>query len=225
MKKATLSLTTLAALTVTTVALGDEPNRMGGPTSAPPSSSVTQPTPVIVIAPQAATPQAPPAGMAPQPGSAPATAPCPVATTTITSAEIVPMTPPPPRDTITVKQTSRPHRPLLYTGSSMLVSTYAATAAVTAIRDVRDGNKDQTLYIPVAGPWLHLRTSSEGMLDKSLIIGSGVAQGVGAFLSVLSLIVPEKVPAATIQAGGVKVHITASSPGKGAAGIGAGGTF
>lgn len=107
----------------------------------------------------------------------------------------------------------------------MLIGSYAATAAMTAVRDVRDSNGDQMLYIPVAGPWLHLRTTTESPLDTGLIIGSGVAQGVGAFLSVLSLVVPEKVPAATIEAGGVKVLVTATAPGRGAAGIGAIGQF
>jgi hypothetical protein len=205
MKKAALSLTTLAALTVTTVALADESNRMGGPTSTPSSSSV-----------------------APAPEST-ASAPCPqtVTTTTISSAEIAPapiMAPPPPRETITVRQSFRPHRPLLYTGTSMFVSSYAATAAMTAVRDIRDANGDQSLYIPVAGPWLHLRNSSPSTLDLALIAGSGVTQGTGVFLSVLSLIVPEKVPAATIQAGSAKVLVTAGAAGSGA-GVGAFGQF
>jgi hypothetical protein len=40
-------------------------------------------------------------------------------------------------------------------------------------------------------------------------------------MAVASIFVPEKIPAATIQAGNVKMNMTAASFGRGSAGIGA----
>ncbi|HVH46950.1 MAG TPA: hypothetical protein VM925_31620 [Labilithrix sp.] len=211
MKKAALALTTLAALTVTTVALAEEPNKAEGPTSTLPDSSTTS------------------GGTQGSSPTTPTPAPQTTSTTTITSAEAMPapvaLAPPPARETITLKQSVRPNRGLLYTGGAMLIGSYATTAAMTATRDIRDGNGDQSLFIPVAGPWLHLANSSETPLNTALIAGSGVAQGVGTVLGMLSLIVPERIPAATIQAGGVKMQLTATSYGRGSAGIGAVGQF
>lgn len=213
MKKAALALTTLATLTVTTVALAQEATE-GGPTSTqPPGTSPGAP------APQATSPGTP---VPPSPETATTTI---TAADTATAAAPVPMGAPPARETITLRQSYRPNRPLLYTGSTMLLSSYAATAAVTATQNIRDANGDQSLYIPVAGPWLHLATTSHTMRDTILIAGSGVAQGAGLLIGALSLIVPERVPAATIQAGGVRMNITATSFGRGSAGIGAVGQF
>ncbi len=210
MKKAALALTTLAALTVTTVALAQESTE--GPTSTVSGSG---------------NPSSPGPQAAPPPASPPQTS-----TTTTTGADVTaaapttPLAPPPPtRESITLRQTYRPNRPLLYTGSSMLLGSYAATAAVTATRGIRDANGDQSLYIPVAGPWIHLASTTHSLRDTVLIAGSGVAQGTGLFLGALSLFVPEHVAAATIQAGGVKMNITATSYGRGSAGIGAFGQF
>ena len=107
----------------------------------------------------------------------------------------------------------------------MFISSYAATAAFTGVQNVRDGNGEQPLYIPVAGPWMHLANTSHSSLDTALIAGSGIFQGAGILIGVLSFIVPEKIPVATIEAGGVKVNLTATSNGRGAAGIGAVGQF
>jgi hypothetical protein len=219
MKKAPITLTTLCALTVTTVALAQEP---GGPTPTPPEAPGPAAAPIppsAAIAPPELPSQGHPQAQA---------EPCPTATTTITAADMTeapPPSPPPPRETITVRQAYRPNRPLLYTGGSMLISSYAATAAFTFTQGVRDGNGDQPLYIPVAGPWLHLANTQMGMLDKVLVAGSGVAQGAGVAIGILSFLVPEHVPAATIQAGDVKVNFTATSYGRGSAGIGAVGQF
>jgi len=221
MKKAALALTTLAALTVTTAALAQEQTE-GGPTSTEPGATTpTSPPPQ-----QAAPPSQP---QATPPGEPPATPPPQASTTTTTAADATAAGPapmaPPTRETVTLRQSYRPNRPLLYTGSTMLLGSYAATAAVTATQNIRDANGDQSLYIPVAGPWIHLANTSHNTRDTLLIAGSGVAQGAGLILGALSLFVPEHVPAATIQAGGVKMNITATSYGRGSAGIGAVGQF
>ncbi len=152
-------------------------------------------------------------------------------TTTITSAEppqqqaVAPMTPLRDRETMVARQSIRPNRPLLMTGSMMLLGSYATTAGITAAADMRGLKADKDLYLPVVGPWLHLANVYEGTVDKALVVGSGVVQATGLAISILSLIVPEKIPAATIEAKGLKVNLTATSFGKGSAGFGAVGQF
>lgn len=173
--------------------------------------------------------------------SAPVTATSPSAsmpssTTTVTSSDGVtanatPMPAisarPPERDTVTLYQSVRPNKPYLYTGGLMFLGSYATTATLTAVSD--NPNADKNLYLPIVGPWMHLAsnsaTASNGTLDTVLVAGSGVIQGVGAGLMLASLFIPERVPAATIQAGNTKVHLTPTSYGIGSAGIGAGGVF
>lgn len=151
-------------------------------------------------------------------------------TTIITSAEpppppVAPMTPLRNRETMVARQSIRPNRPLLLTGSLMFLGCYATTAGLTAAASARGMKADKDLYLPVVGPWMHLSSTYEGTLSKAVIAGSGVIQGVGLAISVLSLIVPEKIPAATIDAKGVKINLTATSFGKGSAGVGAVGEF
>ena len=213
MKKAALALTTLAALTVTTVALAHEPQEEG-PTSTSAGASFASDV----------------AAKAPPQASAKAAAPSPQTSITMLSsadatATPLPVMPPPARETLTLRQAHRPNRTLLYAGGATLIGSYAATAAVTFTRRIHDSYGDQSLLIPVAGPWLHLANTKETMLHPALIAGSGVAQGAGLVIGALSLIIPEHVPAVTIQAGGVKMQLTASSPGKGSAGVGVVGQF
>ncbi len=217
MKKALSALTTLAALTVTAVAVGQEPPG-GGPTPTP--HDATNPPPPAAAAPGAAVPNVPPPPgslppVSPIAPEAPAEATEPAPQTTLTAADVGAAAPPrpPPRETITVRQTYRPNRPLLYTGGSMLISSYAITAGFTGLQNLRDANGDQPTYIPVAGPWIHLANSNMSLFDQSLLAGSGVVQGAGVLIGVLSFIVPERVPAATVQAGGVNVHVAASPSG------------
>jgi hypothetical protein len=81
------------------------------------------------------------------------------------------------------------------------------------------------MYLPVVGPWLHLADIEEDTTDSLLIAGSGVLQGVGAGMFLASLFIPEKVPAATITAGNVKMNVTPTSYGRGSGGLAAVGTF
>ena len=125
---------------------------------------------------------------------------------------------------MTLNQSFRPNRPLLYTGGLIFLGTYVTTAVLTAM-NVEDGNGDKTMYLPVVGPWLHLADIDEGSTDTALIVGSGILQGAGALLAISSLFISEKMPAATIQAKGVKVNLTATTFGRGSAGVGAVGQF
>jgi hypothetical protein len=121
----------------------------------------------------------------------------------------------------------RPNKALLITGSALLVGTYVTTAALAG---ANGPEQDKNLYIPVVGPWLNLadRTTASGRAgdtrDTVLIAGSGVLQGAGAALLITSFFVPEKVPAARISAGNVKMQITPTAA-PGAGGLGAIGTF
>lgn len=158
----------------------------------------------------------------------------PTSTTTTTSADDalpttpnVPVTSPPSepsRDT-TLYDRRRPNKALLITGGSLLVGTYATTAALTA---ANGPTADKDLYIPVVGPWINLADRGNDRTDATrdgiLIAGSGVLQGIGAIMAVSSFFVPEKVPTARISAGNVKMNITPTA-GPGAGGIGAIGTF
>lgn len=199
MNKVAFALTTLAALAVARVAFAQE----AGTDPQDPSKASATPTP----------------------------APADSSVTTITSAEppppppVAPMVPLQQRETLVAKQSIRPNRPLLITGLSTFVGSYVTTAALTGAAVMRHGKADRTMYMPIAGPWLHLRTVREGTLDTLLIAGSGIIQAAGVAVSVLSLIIPEKIPAATIEAHGVTVNLTATSFGRGSAGVGATGQF
>jgi hypothetical protein len=155
----------------------------------------------------------------------------PASTTTVTAATPPPSAaaegalPPPPerqRESVTLYQKVRPNRAYLITGGSILVGSYVTTAVLTSTE-----NEDRTLYIPVVGPWLSLadRPSDADTTATALIVASGVVQGAGALLTVAGFLIPEKIPAATIQAGNVKINLSPTSYGRGSAGIGAVGTF
>lgn len=165
------------------------------------------------------------AGAMAQPSEAGAPSTPQVSTTTITSVPVPLAASPVHREpeTITARERIRPHRPLLYTGLGMLSGAYVSTAALTATRVFQ--NPDKTMYIPVVGPWLHLKDIPEGMRDKVLIAGSGVVQGAGLALTVASFFIPEKISAATIMAGDMTLNVTPASFGPGSAGVGAVGQF
>jgi hypothetical protein len=130
----------------------------------------------------------------------------------------------PTRD-MTLYQKRTPNKVVLVTGGALLVGTYATTAALTA---ANGPTEDKDLYIPVVGPWINLAdrgdNRSNQTRDTILIAGSGVLQGIGALMAVSSFFIPEKVPAARIQAGPVKVRVTPTA-GPGVGGLGAIGTF
>jgi hypothetical protein len=157
-------------------------------------------------------------------------------TTTVTSADqtsVTPsgtLTPPPTRETTTLYQSVRPNKAYLYTGGGLFLGSYATTATLTGIAANEDRpNVDRNLYLPVIGPWLHLaddgKTAGNSTADTLLVAGSGILQGAGVAMIIASFFIPEKVPAATIQAGNVKLHVTPMSMGRAGSGLGAVGTF
>lgn len=195
MRKAMIAATTLAAMTVAPFAFAQS-------TPAAPSTPTTTTSSTAAQA---------PAGQPIQLTQTPTTGTA-IGTTTLTSSDDVTAMPTPSApatqgETITLKQTFHPNRPLLYTGAALFVGSYATTAALTASKMGNGENGDKTMYLPVVGPWLHLADNKETGKDLALDIGSGILQGVGVGMALISIFVPEHVPAATIQAGDVKMNI------------------
>jgi hypothetical protein len=98
--------------------------------------------------------------------------------------------------------------------------------AATQGREVEDSN----LLIPVIGPWLNLSDRRCDGCDAetgniAMIIGSGVLQGVGASMMIMSFFIPEKIAAATIQAGPMKLHVAPTQIGRSGMGLGTVGVF
>ena len=165
----------------------------------------------------------------------PASTTTPTSTTTTTSAEDATAASAGPTTSLSMQPTGEsqivyakrtPNKALLITGASLFVSTYVTTAALAG---ANGGIGDKDLYIPVVGPWINIAdrvpsTRENNTRDTLLIAGSGVLQGVGAIMAVTSFFVPEKIPAARIQAGNVKMEVSPQA-GAGMGGLGAIGTF
>ena len=172
----------------------------------------------------------------PAAGTNASSTPTTASTTTVTSADNATVTPsgtmsaPPTRETMTLYQSVRPNKAYLYTGGALFLGSYATTATLTGIAANEDRpNVDRNLYIPVVGPWLHLaddgKTAGNSTADTILVAGSGILQGAGVAMIIASFFVPERVPAATIQAGDVKMRVTPMSMGRAGSGLAAVGTF
>jgi hypothetical protein len=209
MKKLACLTVALAAFASTSVALADEPSQPNEPNTPNEPTKTWSTSPTTDETETTATTTTTTTEAAPQ-----------TSTTTVTSADPTANAAPLPapaydRPSMTVYEKRRPHRAFLITGGAILVGSYGATVVGNAINN----GPDQSLYIPVAGPWLHLadREGTQGDVTETLLVGaSGVAQGAGALLMLTSVIIPERVPTATITAGSAKIHF---------AGTGAVGTF
>ena len=133
---------------------------------------------------------------------------------------------------------TRPNRPLLITGGSLLLGSYA-TSAIVGLANDREA--DERLAIPVVGPWLDLADrqcdvqpcDDEGW-SKAALITSGVLQGVGLIGVVSSFFVPEE--RFRIWGGGaargrvasvptVRIVPSPAAPGRGGGGLALVGTF
>ena len=159
----------------------------------------------------------------------------PTSTTTTTSADdataasaspVTTTSPAPSGESTVIYNKRTPNKAVLITGTSLLVSTYVTTAALAG---ANGSVADKDLYIPIVGPWINIgdrpsSTRSDSTRDTLLIAGSGVLQGIGALMAVGSFFIPEKVPAARIQAGNVKMEVMPTAA-AGSAGLGAIGTF
>jgi hypothetical protein len=108
-----------------------------------------------------------------------------------------------PADPAVAEQTSYrpPNRAVLAGGILAFLGSYAPAVTVAA---ANHNSYDNNLYIPLAGPWLDLRSrpgcggpgeaNCTGKEDgsKALLVLSGVFQGLGVLTIALGAIVPEK---------------------------------
>lgn len=117
---------------------------------------------------------------------------------------------------------SRLNVPLLVIGATLFAGSYVPSAAFATL-----GNWDanQSLAVPVAGPWMALADPDNKPLSKMLLINSGVMQGVGALSMILSLVVPSYGESTTVRFGKNAVHISPSQLSRDAYGLGAVGSF
>jgi hypothetical protein len=142
----------------------------------------------------------------------PAAAPPPTTTTTTTTTPAPAPLPPPTPMTVPgtvatepvanqtvvnvgTEEKRLPNQSLLVTGTVVLGLSYGGSALWAGISD---REWDDKMFYPVAGPWLALderdcnaERCGNKTLDTTLIIGSGVLQGIGALSMVMSLFIPE----------------------------------
>jgi hypothetical protein len=134
----------------------------------------------------------------------------------------------PPSDLPAPEEHSWVNKPLLITGSALLVAGYVPALVVsqTSERPI-DQNK---LILPVVGPWMNLadrdcddRECQHEDRNKTLLIADGVVQGVGALSMLLSLALPGKTTQNWYLIGDTKVG--PMYVGKSVYGLGAAGKF
>jgi hypothetical protein len=132
----------------------------------------------------------------------------------------------PPSDLPAPEERSWVNKPLLITGTALLVAGYVPALVVsqTSERPI-DQNK---LIIPVAGPWMNLadrdcddRECQNEDRNKAFLIADGVIQGVGALSMLVSLVLPGKTTQNWYLIGDTQVgpmYVGNSTYGMGAAG-------
>lgn len=101
-----------------------------------------------------------------------------------------------PLTSVETERSSLPNAPLFWTGTLVLGTSYGGSVVGAALSD-REAYDE--LYYPVVGPWMALNdldcdTNPCGSetLSTTLLIGSGVLQGVGALGMVMSLFIPNE---------------------------------
>jgi hypothetical protein len=94
----------------------------------------------------------------------------------------------------TTERSSLPNTPLLVTGLVVLGTSYGASAVGAALSERESNDK---LYYPVVGPWMALNDRDCGAepcsnkaVGTTLLVGSGVLQGLGAASMLMSLFIP-----------------------------------
>jgi hypothetical protein len=182
---------------------------------AAPGQNAPTPGPVMPEAPDTATTQPMPEGSA---GYQP---PPSYTTTTETPAFTISDPNEPVIDARTTR-TRRPNVPLLTTGTSLFLLAYLPTVITQAAKDRNDN-----LYIPIAGPWMDLADNQQSTAEKTLLSLSGVLQGLGALGVVSSFFVPERRTRNWYLIGGGTRRAFSVSPQVGRAmyGVGAQGRF
>jgi hypothetical protein len=126
---------------------------------------------------------------------------------------------------------TQPDYALVGTGLLLFAGPYIASVVVAA---ESNHSGDEHLYIPVVGPWLDLADrncgpndiacNNEGM-NKALLIGNGILQGVGVVTAVAGFLFPEKRVVSPATTTGARVKVLPIGLGRGGYGLGAIGTF
>jgi hypothetical protein len=145
-------------------------------------SNPTQNTPGMGPAPIA--PPAPTPGMEP---ASPGELASPSYTTTTETPAFTISDPNEPVIDATTTRTRRPNLPMLGTGSLLFVGSYVPTIIWQGAKDRNDN-----LFIPIAGPWMALSQGQHSTAQKTMYSLSGVAQALGALGIVGSFFVPER---------------------------------
>lgn len=81
-----------------------------------------------------------------------------------------------------------PNRPLVITGSAVLVSAYVPAVIAGAVSD----DISNKAYYPVAGPWMEIAQESNTETWTALLAIDGVFQGLGALALVSGFVIPER---------------------------------
>lgn len=117
------------------------------------------------------------------------------ASETASSGSAVPILEEPVIDAVT-ERSSLPNTPLLVTGLVVLGASYGASAVGAGLSD---RESDEKLFYPVVGPWMALNDRdcavdpcSRETLGTTLLVGSGVLQGLGALGVLMSFVIPQK---------------------------------
>jgi hypothetical protein len=112
----------------------------------------------------------------------------------------------------TAERSSLPNTPLLVTGVVVLGASYGASV-IGAARS--ESETDDKLNYPVVGPWMALSDRdcsvdpcSRKTLDTTLLVGSGVVQGLGALSVLMSLVIPRTTTQSWYLIGTEDVNVT-----------------
>lgn len=165
----------------------------------------------------------------PRPAPTPATDTPPAAPAPVISPLPVVSDPNEPVIDATTTRSTYPNKPLLITGLVVFGGSYGAAAVVGATTDRED---DKKLVYPVAGPWMDLanrdcttNNCSNEDLNKALLIGDGILQGIGALGVLMSFVLPEKSTRKWYLIGQEGTHVTPMKMGYAGFGLGAMGQF
>ena len=123
-----------------------------------------------------------------------------------------------------------PDRPMLVSGLVLFGAPYVASVVVAGTSSHQG---DHYLYLPVVGPWLDFAgrgscgpgtatACSTETMNKVLLVGDGILQGIGAVSIVVALFTSERAPETrTVRTDPPKptVRVTPTTVGRGSPGI------
>lgn len=126
------------------------------------------------------------------------------------------------RNDATTPASGKVNRPLMLVGAALFVGSYGPSLAFATLGDWQS---DDSLAVPVAGPWMSLANPENEPLSKALLINSGVMQGLGVLSMTASLLIPNFGASTTLRFGKSKLQLTPAQVARDAYGLGAVGSF